>query len=80
MLTGKWSKAWIANEPRGQDTFSRNETQAGCWGGRIVSGDAIERVIGKLRKLQVELAPGSFRITTIYKVGYELIIAEQEPF
>lgn len=58
---------------------SRNELLACCWGGRFVSGDAIERVIAKLRRLEAELAPGSFRIITISKVGYELAIEEQAP-
>jgi DNA-binding winged helix-turn-helix (wHTH) protein len=57
----------------------RIELLACCWGNRLVSGDAIERVIGKLRKLEAELAPGSFRIITISKVGYELSIEEQAP-
>jgi DNA-binding winged helix-turn-helix (wHTH) protein len=58
---------------------SRNELLACCWGGRFVSGDAIERVIAKLRKLVSELAPGSFRIITISKIGYELVIEEEAP-
>ena len=58
---------------------SRNELLACCWGGRFVSGDAIERVIAKLRRLEAELAPGSFRIITISKVGYKLAIEEQAP-
>jgi DNA-binding winged helix-turn-helix (wHTH) protein len=58
---------------------SRNELLACCWGGRFVSGDAIERVISRLRRLEAELAPGSFRIVTINKIGYELGIEEHAP-
>jgi DNA-binding winged helix-turn-helix (wHTH) protein len=58
---------------------SRNELMAGCWCGRFVSSDAIERVIGRLRKLAAELAPGNFRIITINKFGYELVIEEKIP-
>ena len=41
-----------------------------CWDGRIVSEDAINQVIAKLRKLAGR--SGAFSIETIAKVGYRL--------
>jgi DNA-binding winged helix-turn-helix (wHTH) protein len=55
---------------------SRKELLACCWGRRFVSSDALERVIAQLRKLETELAPGSFRIITVVKFGYQLSIEE----
>lgn len=54
------------------ETLGRDALIESCWGGRIVSGDAIERVIAALRALEADLSPGSFTITTIARVGYQL--------
>lgn len=51
-------------------TVSRDHLVELCWGGLIVGDDAINRVIGKLRK--VAAASGAFEIETITKVGYLL--------
>lgn len=51
---------------------SRDALIACCWGGRIVGDDAINRVIGRLRKLAREEGDNSFGIETINKVGYRL--------
>jgi DNA-binding winged helix-turn-helix (wHTH) protein len=42
-----------------------------CWGGRIVGEDAINRCIGRLRRL-AETCEGSFSIETVARVGYRL--------
>jgi Tol biopolymer transport system component len=52
---------------------SRQEMIERCWSGRAVSEDAIERCIGKLRKL-AERASKSFTIETIPRVGYRLTL------
>jgi DNA-binding winged helix-turn-helix (wHTH) protein/tetratricopeptide (TPR) repeat protein len=51
---------------------SRGELIASCWGGRIVSNDAVTRVISILRKLAMGLGGGSFEVETLNKVGYRL--------
>jgi len=45
-----------------------------CWEGRIVGEDAINRVMSRLRRLSEGIGDGSFRIETITKVGYRLIV------
>jgi DNA-binding winged helix-turn-helix (wHTH) protein/tetratricopeptide (TPR) repeat protein len=45
-----------------------------CWGGRIVGENAIHRVISRVRHVAATIGGGSFRIETIAKVGYRLIV------
>jgi len=47
-----------------------------CWEGRIVGEDAINRVMSRLRRLSDGIGGGSFRIETITKVGYRLIVPD----
>ncbi len=54
---------------------SRDQLIASCWGGRIVGDDAINRCIGRLRRLAEAEAPESFTIETFNKVGYRLVPA-----
>src|ERR1700744_3681744 len=56
---------------------SRDELIARCWDGRIVGEDAINRVIGRLRRLSEEDGGRCFVIETIPKVGFRLISAAQ---
>lgn len=51
---------------------SRDDLIARCWAGRIVGEDAINRVISRLRRLAEDT--GAFRIETITKVGYRLLV------
>ena len=51
---------------------SRDELIVSCWGGRVVSNDAITRVISILRKLARDIGGGSFEVETLNKVGYRL--------
>lgn len=46
-----------------------------CWDGRIVGEHAVNRVIAQLRKLGH--ASGAFRIETITKVGYRLVVERE---
>lgn len=52
---------------------SRDALIIRCWDGRIVGDDAINRVIGRLRKLARDEGKNSFSIETINKIGYRLI-------
>jgi DNA-binding winged helix-turn-helix (wHTH) protein len=53
---------------------SRDDLIEACWGGRIVGEDAINRCIGRLRRL-AESVDGSFAIETVARVGYRLTAA-----
>ncbi len=50
--------------------LSRDELIARCWAGRVVSDDAIQRCIARLRRLAE--AHGGFTVDTIARVGYRL--------
>lgn len=52
---------------------SRDDLLRQCWDGRTVGDDAINRVIGRLRKLVDKHGECAVRIETINKVGYRLI-------
>ena len=51
-------------------TVSRDLMVERCWGGVIVGEDAIQRCVGRLRK--VADATGAFEIVTLSRVGYRL--------
>ncbi len=51
---------------------SRDALIERCWGGRIVGEDAINRCIGKVRRLAEIAEPAGFAIETVPKVGYRL--------
>ena len=55
---------------------SRDELIARCWEGRIVGEDAINRAIGKLRRLSEEEGDASFVIETIPKIGFRLMASQ----
>lgn len=52
---------------------TREELIARCWGGRIVTDDAINRVLSRIRNLANHIGRGSFALETITKVGYRLV-------
>jgi DNA-binding winged helix-turn-helix (wHTH) protein/tetratricopeptide (TPR) repeat protein len=54
------------------EIVTREELIERCWGGRAVSDDAVNRVIGQLRKL-ARRAEDPFRIDTLYGVGFRLV-------
>jgi TolB-like protein len=51
-------------------TVSRDTMIERCWGGVIVGEDAVQRCIGRLRK--VAETTGAFEIVTLSRVGYRL--------
>jgi DNA-binding winged helix-turn-helix (wHTH) protein len=54
---------------------SRDALIDSCWGGRIVGGDAINRCIGRLRRL-AQTFEGGYSIETVARVGYRLNAAD----
>jgi adenylate cyclase len=52
------------------EILSRDDLAISCWPGVVVSEDALNRVISRLRRLAD--AMGEFQIATITKVGYRL--------
>lgn len=69
----------IALAEAGGEVVSSDELIRRCWGGRIVGENAIHRVISRVRHLAATLGNDSFRIETIAKVGYRLIIEGAVP-
>lgn len=57
-------------------TLSRQDLSTRCWGGRLVSADALNRVISRLRALSGGIGKGSFSIDTMNRVGYRLVAAD----
>jgi DNA-binding winged helix-turn-helix (wHTH) protein/tetratricopeptide (TPR) repeat protein len=53
---------------------TRDELIERCWDGRIVSDDAINRVISRIRQIGARIGSKSFTVETITKVGYRLLI------
>lgn len=60
-------------------TVTRDELIDACWGGRVVSDDAIARTIAKVRSLALLAAPAPFTLETVPKVGYRLVAAAAAP-
>jgi len=53
---------------------SRDELIRTCWGGTVVGEGSINRAISLLRKAADEIGGGAFRVETIAKVGYRLVV------
>jgi len=54
--------------------LGRDELTDRCWDGRIVGEDSINRVMSRLRRLTETIGEGVFRIETVTKVGYRLVL------
>jgi tetratricopeptide (TPR) repeat protein len=52
---------------------TRDELIERCWDGRIVTDDAINRVLSRIRQIGSGVGGGSFTVETITKVGYRLV-------
>lgn len=57
------------------EVVTRDDLSAACWDGRIVSDDAINRVISRIRKLSDLTEGRDFTLETITKVGYRLVVS-----
>ena len=53
--------------------LARDELLTRCWHGVVVGDDAINRVIGRLRRLADGIGGGAFKLETITKVGFRLV-------
>lgn len=56
--------------------WSRDDLTRECWSGRIVGEDAINRVLSRLRRVAEGPGENRFRIETVTKVGYRLIVLD----
>jgi TolB-like protein/DNA-binding winged helix-turn-helix (wHTH) protein/tetratricopeptide (TPR) repeat protein len=57
----------------GGEVVTRDDLIAACWEGRVVSDDAINRVISRVRKVSELTGGQDFALETITKVGYRLV-------
>ena len=60
-------------------TVTRDQLIDACWGGRIVSDDAVNRVLAQVRALARLQDPPPFLLETLPKVGVRLIPGEGAP-
>jgi TolB-like protein/DNA-binding winged helix-turn-helix (wHTH) protein/tetratricopeptide (TPR) repeat protein len=58
----------------GGEVVTRDDLIAACWEGRVVSDDAINRVISRVRKIADLTGGQDFTLETITKVGYRLVV------
>jgi len=54
-------------------TVTRDQLIDACWGGRIVSDDAVTRVVAQVRNLARGFDPAPYVLETVSKVGFRLI-------
>lgn len=64
----------------GGQILTRDELLQSCWRGVVVGEDAINRVMGRLRRLAADLGEGIFELQTITKVGYRLVSDYLPPY
>jgi TolB-like protein/DNA-binding winged helix-turn-helix (wHTH) protein len=57
------------------EVVTRDDLTEACWEGRVVSDDAINRVISRIRRASDLTAGRDFTLETITKVGYRLVTA-----
>jgi DNA-binding winged helix-turn-helix (wHTH) protein/tetratricopeptide (TPR) repeat protein len=69
----------VALHRAGGKVVSRDELIERCWEGRVVGDDAINRAIGRLRRLSETDGGASFEIETIPRVGYRLTTGAAAP-
>lgn len=55
----------------GEKVVSRDDLIIACWEGNVVSNDAIQRCVARLRRLSE--THGGFKIETVPRVGYRLL-------
>ena len=64
----------VALHGAGGAIVSRHELAERCWAGRIVGEDALNRVLSRLRRVTEGIGKDAFRIETVTKVGYRLVV------
>ena len=65
----------VALASRRGDVVSHDDLVATCWDGRIVGDDAIQRCVGRIRRLAERT--GSFSVETIPRIGYRLDVIDE---
>jgi adenylate cyclase len=55
---------------------TRDDLMMSCWHGVVVGEDAINRVMGRVRRLADGLGGGEIKLETVTKVGYRLLAAQ----
>jgi DNA-binding winged helix-turn-helix (wHTH) protein/tetratricopeptide (TPR) repeat protein len=58
---------------------SRNDLITACWDDRIVSENAVNRVMSRIRTLAAGIGAGAFELQTIPKIGYRLVTLDSAP-
>jgi len=59
------------------EVVTRDDLTRACWEGRVVSDDAINRVISRIRRVSDLTGGKDFTLETITKVGYRLTVLGQ---
>jgi DNA-binding winged helix-turn-helix (wHTH) protein/tetratricopeptide (TPR) repeat protein len=63
----------VALHRAGGSPITRDDLLASCWSGRVVSMDAVSRIMSILRAISLDIGAGTFRVETLNKVGYRLV-------
>lgn len=58
------------------EVISRDDLIDQCWGGRIVTEDAVTRVLSQLRRVADVFCEGAFSLQTIRSVGCRLVVGQ----
>lgn len=72
MVEPKVMQVLVALADAGGRVVARDELTEKCWAGKVVGEDAINRVIGKLRRTAAATG-GAFRIETVARAGHRLV-------
>jgi Tol biopolymer transport system component/DNA-binding winged helix-turn-helix (wHTH) protein len=78
LLEPRVMQVLVALAGRAGEVVSRDELIERCWDGLAVGDDAINRCIGRLRRL-AGAAGGAFAVETISRVGYRLTVLDEAP-
>lgn len=60
------------------EVVTRESLTESCWDGRVVGEDAIHRVMSRLRRVTAGIGKDIFRIDTVTKSGYRLVLLVQD--
>ena len=63
-------------DAKGQ-VVTRNRLYDDCWGGVNVGDYSLNRTITMVRRIAAEAAPGAFRIESIPRTGYRLLVGDE---
>ncbi|MEJ0063991.1 MAG: tetratricopeptide repeat protein [Caulobacteraceae bacterium] len=61
----------------GGQIVSRDDLMASCWHGVVVGEDAINRVMGRVRRIADGIGGGEIKLQTVTKVGYRLVASTE---